>query len=243
MVIERFVIPARGHAGGEDRLGLGGEIKRVIVPGVMERLDAKPVARGKEGLVVRVPKGEGELAAQLRQAMHANLLVKVQRDFAVRVRPETVTAGFEFAADALEVVELAVDDDLQPFVFAGDGLITATQVNDAQPRVTEANALVGRTVDVLAGIRHHHERMDGEGYPDRLMGPQIPLLARIISVSDVFDALTQIRPYRRHQLTSLEAIEVIEAQTAGQLDPDLVCHFSQMIRSSVETVVEMESLK
>ncbi|MFT3878510.1 MAG: HD domain-containing protein [Gemmatales bacterium] len=96
---------------------------------------------------------------------------------------------------------------------------------------------------VLAGIRHHHERMDGEGYPDRLIGKQIPLLARIISVADVFDALTQIRPYRKHQLTKLEAVEVIEAQTAGQLDPDLVYHFSVMIRSSAETVVEIESLK
>ena len=97
--------------------------------------------------------------------------------------------------------------------------------------------------DVLSGIRHHHERMDGKGYPDRLIGQQIPLLARIISVADVFDALTHTRPYRRHLLTSLEAIEVIEAQTAGQLDPDLVCQFSAMVRSSVETVVEMKTLQ
>lgn len=96
---------------------------------------------------------------------------------------------------------------------------------------------------VLSGIRHHHERMDGEGYPDRLLGKHIPLIARIISIADVFDALTQIRPYRKHQLTRLEAVEVIEAQTAGQLDPDLVYHFCVMIRSSAETVVEMESLK
>jgi len=96
---------------------------------------------------------------------------------------------------------------------------------------------------VLAAIRHHHERIDGLGYPDQLTGQQIPLLARIISVADVYDALTQVRPYRRHQLTPLEAIEVIEAQSAGQLDTDLVCQFSKIIRSSAETVVEMESLK
>lgn len=96
---------------------------------------------------------------------------------------------------------------------------------------------------VLAGIRHHHERMDGNGYPDRLTGHQIPLIARIISIADVFDALTQIRPYRRHQLTSLEAIEVMEAQSTGQLDPELICQFSDMIRSSAETVIEMKAYK
>lgn len=97
--------------------------------------------------------------------------------------------------------------------------------------------------DVLAGIRHHHERMDGEGYPDRLIGQQIPLHARIIAVADVFDALTHVRPYRRNLLTPLEALEVLEAQTQGQLDPDLVFQFSQMIRSTLETVVEVPSLK
>lgn len=96
---------------------------------------------------------------------------------------------------------------------------------------------------VLSGIRHHHERMDGEGYPDRLAGKQIPLIARIISIADVFDALTQMRPYRRNQLTRLEAVEVVEAQTAGQLDPDLVYQFTTMIRSTEETVVDQPSIK
>jgi len=45
-------------------------------------------------------------------------------------------------------------------------------------------------------IRHHHERWDGSGYPDGLVGPAIPLGARIVAVADVFDALTSDRPYR-----------------------------------------------
>ena len=45
-------------------------------------------------------------------------------------------------------------------------------------------------------VRHHHERPDGTGYPDRLKGDAIPLLARIISVVDVYDALTTERPYK-----------------------------------------------
>ena len=46
-------------------------------------------------------------------------------------------------------------------------------------------------------IRHHHERLDGRGYPDGLAGDVIPLLAQIVSVVDVFDALTTDRPYRK----------------------------------------------
>ena len=46
-------------------------------------------------------------------------------------------------------------------------------------------------------IRHHHERWDGRGYPDRLAGAQIPSAARILCIADVFDALTSTRSYRR----------------------------------------------
>ena len=55
-----------------------------------------------------------------------------------------------------------------------------------------------RSLDVVRPIvRHHHERIDGRGYPDHLRGGQIPLLAQIVSVVDVFDALTTDRPYRK----------------------------------------------
>ena len=46
-------------------------------------------------------------------------------------------------------------------------------------------------------VRHHHERLDGRGYPDALSGDEVPLLAQIVSVVDVFDALTTDRPYRK----------------------------------------------
>ena len=50
---------------------------------------------------------------------------------------------------------------------------------------------------VLAGVRSHHENMNGTGYPDRLKGEEIPLLARIIAVADAFDAMSTDRPYRK----------------------------------------------
>ncbi|HEV3406774.1 MAG TPA: HD domain-containing phosphohydrolase [Candidatus Dormibacteraeota bacterium] len=75
--------------------------------------------------------------------------------------------------------------------------------------------------ELLPMIRHHHERFDGSGYPDRLAGDDIPLLARILSVCDAYDALTNDRPYRPRQ--SHDAALAVLRQGAGrQWDPRVV---------------------
>jgi putative two-component system response regulator len=71
----------------------------------------------------------------------------------------------------------------------------------------------------LPVIRHHHERYDGTGYPDRLAGEAIPVGARIMGVADAYDALTSSRSYR-DSLTSPEALQVLEHETrVGRWDP------------------------
>jgi response regulator RpfG family c-di-GMP phosphodiesterase len=76
----------------------------------------------------------------------------------------------------------------------------------------------------LLAVRHHHERWDGKGYPDGLAGAQIPLWARIISVADSFDAMTQDRPYRK-ALPLEEARAEIERNAGTQYDPQVVTAF------------------
>jgi putative nucleotidyltransferase with HDIG domain len=73
-------------------------------------------------------------------------------------------------------------------------------------------------------VRHHHERLDGTGYPDGLGGADIPIGARIIAVADTFDAITSTRPYRRPR-THKQAIDVLEAEAGTQLDEDAVAAF------------------
>ena len=70
-------------------------------------------------------------------------------------------------------------------------------------------------------IRHHHERFDGCGYPDGLSGDGIPLLARIISICDAFDALINDRPYRA-RVSVDQAIAILRAGAGTQWDPELV---------------------
>jgi len=75
---------------------------------------------------------------------------------------------------------------------------------------------------VLPIIRHHHERWDGRGYPDGLRGEQIPLLARVVQIADIYDALVSPRPYKR-AFSPAEALRLIEEETAsGWRDPTIV---------------------
>ena len=82
--------------------------------------------------------------------------------------------------------------------------------------------------DLLAGIRHHHERYDGKGYPDRLSGTDIPLVARILALADSYDAMTSNRVYRL-RLGSVEARNEIERCAGAQFDPALAEIFVNLI--------------
>ena len=82
----------------------------------------------------------------------------------------------------------------------------------------------------LEGVKHHHERYDGTGYPDRLGGRKIPLLAAIIAVADSFDAMTTERPYRR-AFSRHQAYEEIIGQSGKQFSPLVVKAFKKAFRN------------
>jgi putative two-component system response regulator len=82
--------------------------------------------------------------------------------------------------------------------------------------------------DVLPIIRHHHERWDGTGYPDGLRGGQIPLLARVLQMADIYDALTNPRPYKP-AFTPEVALRTIREETErGWRDPAIVNLFLRL---------------
>ena len=79
-------------------------------------------------------------------------------------------------------------------------------------------------------VRSHHERWDGNGYPDRLAGDNIPLLARIVSVADAFDAMTSNRPYHpdKRGKTADAAFAEVQKEAGHQFDPKCVEAFLEM---------------
>ncbi|HZP17296.1 MAG TPA: HD domain-containing phosphohydrolase [Terriglobales bacterium] len=82
---------------------------------------------------------------------------------------------------------------------------------------------------VLPIIRNHHEHFNGSGYPDGLRGKEIPLLARILQVVDVYDALKTARPYKPALTHEQAAITMREEAQAGLWDPELVAEFFSML--------------
>lgn len=82
---------------------------------------------------------------------------------------------------------------------------------------------------ILPAVRHHHERWDGTGYVDGLAGEAIPMLARIIALSDTYDAMTEGRPYQKTR-TPEEACRELLAGAGTQFDPYLCVKFVNMLR-------------
>lgn len=98
-----------------------------------------------------------------------------------------------------------------------------------EARIMEGHTVIGARIvenirplrGIVPGIRHHHEKYDGNGYPDILKGESIPLIARIISVCDTFDAMTSDRPYRKG-LASETALQELRRYSGTQFDPQIV---------------------
>jgi hypothetical protein len=106
------------------------------------------------------------------------------------------------------------------------GKLTPEEFEIVKQHAAKGSDMVARNHnrELTAIVRHHHERMDGKGYPDGLAGGNIPLGARIIAVADTFDAITSSRSYRsavRHK----SALETLREAAGTQLDPNVVHAF------------------
>lgn len=84
------------------------------------------------------------------------------------------------------------------------------------------------TKEHLQLVRSHHERIDGTGYPDGLQGDQIPLVVRVLTVADSYDAMSSRRPYRP-PLSSATIIEQLQRYSGSQFDPDVANIFINLI--------------
>jgi putative two-component system response regulator len=107
-------------------------------------------------------------------------------------------------------------------------------------QVMKQHVVIGETIcqplrtmrGVVPIIRHHHERWDGSGYPDGLVRDNIPFLAQVFQVIDIYDALTSERPYKR-AYSPEEALRIITEETKrGWRNPELIEKFSEFIRQT-----------
>jgi len=94
--------------------------------------------------------------------------------------------------------------------------------------------------DILPIVRSHHECWDGSGYPDGLLGEEIPMVARIVCLADVYDALTTERSYKR-ALSHNDALDVMKRDAGRQFDPVLFSLFERLVREPGSSAVVAEA--
>lgn len=139
-----------------------------------------------------------------------------------------------------DIGKLMVPDSL----LGKPGRLTAEELKTMQQHVQQGFALASRIPDLSQGaldvILYHHEDWDGRGYPSGRSGTQIPLLARIFAVCDVYDALISARHYKPAWPTSV-AMSEIEAQAGKKFDPDIVTVFLQMMQQHRTAGINEES--
>jgi HD-GYP domain-containing protein (c-di-GMP phosphodiesterase class II) len=109
-------------------------------------------------------------------------------------------------------------------ILRKEGPLTEDEFEQIKPFPAAGAELVGRIEGmdpIIPWIRHSHERIDGNGYPDGLKGEAIPLGARILHVADAYDSMTSKRTYRQ-AMSLQEALTELRAGAGTQFDPDCV---------------------
>ncbi len=129
--------------------------------------------------------------------------------------------------------------DIGKIGIPGEILDKAGPLTEDERAIIETHPVVGARIltpvtpyaDVLGMVRSHHERWDGHGYPDQLAGEAIPRLARILSVADVYDAISSARPYR-DRMAPDEVLAIIRKGVGTSFDPAVATAFLAMMEQT-----------
>ncbi len=142
---------------------------------------------------------------------------------------EATCIDIEYAAPMHDIGKIGIPDGV---------LLKPGKLNEREWEVMQSHTTIG--YGILANSQskymqmgavialYHHERFDGQGYPNGLTGADIPLIARIVTVADVYDALVSVRPYKEAWPVE-KAVDYIKEHAGTQLDPDCVAAFCKRV--------------
>lgn len=142
--------------------------------------------------------------------------------------------------DVKELEYAALFHDIGKIGIPDDILLKSSKLTDEEYTVIQRHPVLGVNIlksieflkEILPIVKHHHERYDGKGYPDKMLRDDIPLCSRIIAVADTYDAMTSDRPYRK-RLAHQVAVSEIVKNKGMQFDPNVVDAF-MLIENSIE---------
>lgn len=163
-----------------------------------------------------------------------------------RVVLYSVLLGHEMGLDQQELDRLRIAStlhDVGKIAVPDEVLRKPGPLDDSEFDIMKRHPLDGAEIlsripelrDILPGVRSHHERLDGRGYPDGLEDEEIPLSARIIAVADTYDAMTSSRPYRKALEHDVAVAEVQEG-AGTQFCPRVVAAFDRLVQREELTV-------
>jgi diguanylate cyclase (GGDEF)-like protein/putative nucleotidyltransferase with HDIG domain len=188
---------------------------------------------------------EALLATDDLSAIEALAGVIDARDWHMRghshaVMQMSVALGYKLGMTAGEIDDLrsaALLHDLGKIGTPEEVLGKKAPLNDAEHEQIRSHAYLGAQIlkrvqqmnSILPGVKHHHERFDGKGYPNGLTGEGIPLLARVIAIADAYDAMTSPRSYKA-SMSPEQALVEIQHCAGSQFDPELVRIFVEVMQ-------------
>jgi diguanylate cyclase (GGDEF)-like protein len=201
---------------------------RVYRPDVIELVELRRLAEGPDR-AARL-----RAAASLAHAVDARDAYTGSHSYMVGELAARVARRMGLDSESIELTRLAGSlHDLGKLAIPEEILRKPGPLNEAERLVLERHPQIGyRMLDslgvepVATWVLHHHERWDGDGYPERKAGAEIPLGARILFVADAYDAMTTDRVYRG-RLSHDRAIAELERCAGTQFDPDVVAAFKE----------------
>jgi putative nucleotidyltransferase with HDIG domain len=218
---------ARGRFGREVRVVSRNEIGDLAytfnhMSRELERYDAD-----NQRLIAALERGYLDTIRSLASAIDAK--DPYTRGHSDRVAALSVRIGRELGLGASELLALeygGILHDIGKIGVPEQVLAKPEKLTPEELSLVRSHAAVGAEIvkgvtfleAALPAIRHHHERWDGSGYPDRLAGEAIPLVARIVNAADTWDACTSERPYQR-ALSSDDVATIMSSLRGTQLDP------------------------
>jgi hypothetical protein len=196
-----------------EMLGPIGAAQQRAVDGLSTRQQAKLLEQLVSGLETRDPYLHGHSRRVARHAWMIARRMGLPREEVARIR----TAAAIHDVGKIETPK-AILHKAGPLTFE------EYEVIKKHPSEGARMAAILRDSDLTSIVLHHHERLDGSGYPHALGGSEIPLGARIIAVADTFDAITSTRPYRSSS-SHRTAIDILRKESGTRLDPAVVRAF------------------
>jgi len=166
--------------------------------------------------------------------LHSNRVHELTREWATYMRSrfewtEIDSGTLETAALLHDVGKVGILDE----VLQKPGSLTAEEREHLEQHSEIGYQMIRDypgISDIALGVRHHHERWDGRGYPLGLKATNIPVQARIIAIVDAFDAMTSTRPYQSAR-SEAEALAEIQKEAGRQFAPDLAAQFVRFMQA------------